>query len=295
MLGRQARVTKTAALVGQASSQAAVRATKHSDDADFIKDWIKLAENRLEILESTYLETLTRWQELDAAQAAHEEEVLALFDLKIAAARLAVKPNLATIPAAVASAVVVQTGGPTLPAPGQEVAGAVVDVEAETVAAAERLAFEDYELMDDSMTSVNELPVLSGKLTDEQKEGFTNLWNFLLQVFSSADLPMMPFSALQISPLFAKELLGDKMWHGFYGPTRVVEAHDVVPRCMVGAIEVALKRVGASHTELVKSFLKDADKDKADVATIREWRQKEKTRKAKLAAEKTKKSFLVKK
>ena len=294
LLGRQARVTKTAALVGQASSQAAVRATKHGEDADFIKDWIKLAQNRLEILESSYLDTLTKWQELDSAQAAHEEEVLSLFDLKIAAARLAVKSDPAAAPVAVTSAVGVPPGGPTPPAPGQAAAGAVVDGESE-VTAAELLAVEDYELMDDSMTAASELPVLSSTLTKEQKEGFSNLWNFLAQVFSSSELPMMPFSALQISPLFAKQLLGDKMWHGFYGPTRVVEAHDVVPRCMIGAIEVALKKVGASHTELVKNFLIDADKDKADVATIREWRQKEKTRKAKLAAEKARKSFLVKK
>ena len=175
--------------------------------------------------------------------------------------------------------------------PGQEEAGDAVDA----VTVAERLALEDYELKDDSMTSVDELPVLSATLTDDQKAGFTNLWNFLLRVFSSADLPTMPFSALQISPLFAKQILGDKMWHGFYGSARMVEAHDVVPRCMVGAIEVALKRIGTTHSELVKNFLKDADKDKADVATIREWRQAEKTRKAKLSAEKARKNTLVKK
>ena len=288
LLGRQARVTKTAALVGQASSQAAVRATKHSDDADFIKDWIKLAQNRLEILESSYLDTLTKWQELDSAQAAHEEEVLSLFDLKIAAARLAVKSDLAAAPVAVASAVGVPPGGPSPPTPGAEEAG-------DAVTAAELLAIEDYELVDTSMTSVEELPVLNSSLTDDQKEGFTSLWNFLLQVFSSADLPMMPYSALRISPIFAKQILGDKMWFGFYGPSREVEPHDIVPRCMVGAIEVALKKIGNSHTELVKSFLKDAEKDKADVATIQEWRKAEKVRKAKLSAEKTRKATLVKK
>ena len=85
------------------------------------------------------------------------------------------------------------------------------------------------------------------------------------------------------------------MWRGFYGPTRVVMEHDVVPRCTVGAIEVALKTIGAKHSEMVKHFFKDSDKDEADVATIREWSQTEKTRKAKLSAEKARKQTLVKK
>ena len=175
--------------------------------------------------------------------------------------------------------------------PGQEEVGDEVDA----VSEAELLAVEDYELQYDSMTTVDELPVLSDKLTDDQVEAFTNLSNFLKQVFSSADLPRMPFAALQISPLFAKQMLGDKMWHGFYGPTRVVLMDDVVPRCMVGAIEVALKRTGTTHSEIVKNFFKNADKDKEDVATIKQWRQKAKLSAEKARTEKNRKQTLVKK
>ena len=54
---------------------------------------------------------------------------------------------------------------------------------------------------------------------------------------------------------------------------------------MMGAMDVALKRIGAQHVELVRNFLKDDDKVTAAVDTIRSWKQKEKAKE-----EKTKKA-----
>ena len=286
-LARQVEVTRQADLVGQYSKLAALRVSKHVDDLQFCDEMITLAQDRRAELVAVFTTTQEEWAKIDEARAVQEQEILSLFDHKIATVRQALAAISAAPPllGAPAVAVVVQTGGPILQAPGPVVDGGAVDVDGDAATEAEQQAAEDYELVDDSNTTVDKLPDLTDKLEDDQKAYVENLWNILKQVFSCSDLPMMPFSALQITPLFAKQLLGDNMWRGFYGSTRVVLEHDVVPRRMMGAMDVALKRIGAQHVELVRNFLKDDDKVTAAVDTIRSWKQKEKAKE-----EKTKKA-----
>ena len=305
-LAKQAEVRRQAELSTQESTMAVGRVTKNSEDLAHADEMISLAQQRRSEIAADFNSKQEEWAKLYEARGEQHREILVLFDLKISNARqllgnplgtLAPEASLAPVAAAV------QSGGPSQLTPGLGEAGDEEEDEDEAQAAA------DYELLDDSVTTIDQLPVLDDKLTPEQKAYVENAWGVLRQVLSAADLPRMPFGAFQITPAFAKQLLGDDMWRGFFGPTRVVTQDDVVPRCMVGAIDVALRRMGAQNTALEQkasvdaagldtSAGKKADVDKKaqeEVATIREWRLKEKTRKAKLAAEKTRKNVLVKK